>query len=177
LNAAAEGKAATVQLDEAVERLQHGAQTLQGGNSSLQAMMAVTQQAQLQSVFTQMKIQLKTATATASALKKSIAESERVIQLAQISPFYQATRKTVNVLFVPYDNLSRAEVGAAVYDCYLQIFACYQVGTIKQVFDAEQYSRHPLFRTEIKGQYVEVDIDRDSAKSAVVFIGRKPLFL
>jgi hypothetical protein len=68
-------------------------------------------------------------------------------------------------------------VGAPVYDCYLNMVACRKVGTVKQTFTGEEHAIHPIFRTDIRGFMVQMELDHpESAKSKTVFLNRKPLF-
>ena len=176
-NAATDARTQAIQLQQTVTQLQQGSSTLQGGALSLSAISSVQQKAQLQSVLTQLKIQLMIATSTSIALTSSIAESERVLATAKTSPYYQALNKTVTVLFVPYDNIYNIKIGEPIYDCHLQILACHKVGKVKQIYEAEQYAKHPLFKTDLRGRFIGVEIDPQAAKSPVVFIGGKPLLL
>ena len=92
------------------------------------------------------------------------------------SPYYQALTEPAYVAFVQYPNLRDATPGAPVYDCLFQVFLCVRVGTVTQVYDAEQYARHPIFKTDIKGKFVGIEFTRKkSGQSDVVFFGHKPL--
>jgi len=55
--------------------------------------------------------------------------------------------------------------------------ACRKVGTVEQIFTGEEHAIHPLFRTDVRGFLVQLNLDRpESAKSKTVFLNRKPLF-
>jgi hypothetical protein len=98
--------------------------------------------------------------------------------VAKSSPYFLALRAPVTVLFIPYDNLKNAKVGAPVYDCLLQVIICTKVGSIAKVYDAEEYARHPLFKTDIKGRFAEATFTNiEAAKSNVLFINGKPLLI
>lgn len=178
LNAATDAKSQALQLAEQSRQLQAGAHTLNGGATSIAAITAVKQAVDLRALQAQAQIQLVTATATSEALVLSIAENERVIAVAKTSPYYRALRESVPVAFVPYENLGHVKAGLPVYDCYLKVIACRKVGEVTKVYDAEEYARHPLFKTDMKGRLAEIKYTNiDSAQSQVVFIGGKPLFL
>jgi hypothetical protein len=50
------------------------------------------------------------------------------------------------------------------------------VGIVKQVFAGEQEATHPIFKTQIRGFLIQMNLDHvESAKSRTVFLGRKPL--
>jgi hypothetical protein len=83
-----------------------------------------------------------------------------------------------NLALVPYDNQAAATDGAPVYDCYLSFIMCRQVGTLKTTFVGEQHATHPIFRTDLRGYLVQLDLTNpESAKSKTLFLGNKPLFL
>lgn len=178
LNAATDARTSAVQLDQTAEQLKRSAQTLRGGSGSLTALTAVAQQAQLQTTEAALKIQLATAESTVGALERSIAETKRVLDTAKTSPFYRALREPVTVGFMPYENVDAAVPGAKVYECYLKFIGCYEVGTVTQVYEAEEYAHHPLFKTDLKGRFVDIKFtDAEAARAQVLFIGRKPLFI
>jgi hypothetical protein len=80
--------------------------------------------------------------------------------------------------FVPYDNTSSVSAGAPVYDCYLNMVVCRKVGTVKQVFSGEEHAMHPIFKSDMRGSLIQLDLQNpESAKSKTVFLNRKPLFL
>jgi hypothetical protein len=50
------------------------------------------------------------------------------------------------------------------------------VGTLKQIFAGEETAIHPIFKTQIRGFLVQMNLDHaESAKSKTVFLGRKPV--
>jgi hypothetical protein len=178
LNAGTDARAASVQLAETARQLRAGSSTLSGGSASLSALAALQQTQQLRTLATTLEIDIQTSKLSAAALKTTIADSERVLAVAKTSPYHAALRAPVSVLFVPYDNLKNAKLNAPVYDCYLQIIACRKVGVIETLYEAEEYARHPLFKTDLKGRFVGVKFDvPEAAKSQVVFVSGKPLFL
>lgn len=178
LNAVTDSRTQAIQLEEQGRQLRSGSATLSGGSTSLTAIVSVKQLADVKALQAQLNIQLATATATIDALKSSIAENERVLTVAQSSPYYRALREPISVAFMPYTNLDNAKVSEKVYDCYLQVIACHEVGVVKTLYDAEEYARHPLFKTDMRGKLVEIKFTNpDNGKSQVVFIGGKPLFL
>jgi hypothetical protein len=178
LNAATDAKAQALVLEQQARAARDGASTLAGGASSLQALRSIQEAVALRTMAVQLTIDTETARQTVEQLKKSIPEAERVLDVAKTSPYHLALRQSVNVLFVPYDNLRHAKVGEPVYDCYLQVIACHKVGTVLKVYEAEEYARHPLFKTDLKGRFVGVQFDdQEASSSPVVFVGGKPLFL
>lgn len=96
------------------------------------------------------------------------------------TPYYlvKSQGKAASFAFVPYDNKGAIRAGATVYDCYLQVLGCRAVGTVKQVFAAEEHAAHPMFRTDMRGFLVQLDLEhQESAKSKTLFVNTKPLLL
>jgi hypothetical protein len=47
---------------------------------------------------------------------------------------------------------------------------------LKQIFPGEEAAIHPIFKTQIRGFFIQMNLDHaDSAKSKAVFLGRKPV--
>lgn len=178
LNAATDARTQALALTEQSRQMQAGASTLRGGASSLTAINSVKQAIDLRALQAQTQIQLVTAAATIAALEQSITENERVMEVAKTSPYFRALRESVQVAFVPYENLGSVKINMPVYDCYLKVIICRKVGEVVRLYDAEEYARHPLFKTDMKGRLAEIKFeDSDSEQSQVVFVGDKPLFL
>jgi hypothetical protein len=178
LNSFTDSKASAVQLNEQERQASSAVQTFKGGSSSLQALQTVETAAQIKAIAAQVSVNNVTAKDASIALKTAIAQNQHVIDVAKASPYYRALTGPVTVAFVPYDNLKYAKVGTVVYDCYLEVFLCHQVGTIVKVFQAEEYARHPLFKTDTKGQLIEIYFDDIGASTSdVVFFGRKPFLI
>jgi hypothetical protein len=58
------------------------------------------------------------------------------------------------------------------------MIVCRRVGTVSQIFPGEETAIHPIFKTNIRGFLMQMNLDHpDSAKSKTVFLGRKPLLL
>lgn len=178
INAVTDSNINALQLENQARQAAAGSITLSGGASSLVAISAVKQSIELKAMLAQLQIQQTTAMSNVTALTSALAGSERVLAVAKTSPYYRALREEVTVAFVPYSNLDGIEVGDKVYDCYLQVLLCHKVGKIITIYDAEEHTRHPLFKTDLRGRLVEIKFtDPDSSKSQVVFIGGKPLLL
>lgn len=176
INAATDARTQALQLEQQARQFQQGSSTLTGGASSLAAMSSVKQLADLRGMLAQMEIQLNAAKSSVSALESSIKEGERVFEVAKTSPYHRALTETVTVAFVPYENLDSVTKDDPVYYCYLKIFACTKVGKVIQIYDAEEYARHPLFKTDLRGKMIEIKVkELEHAKSDVLFIGGKPL--
>ncbi|MFM0375799.1 hypothetical protein PQQ72_02090 [Paraburkholderia strydomiana] len=177
LNAITDSHISEIALREQARAAAAASRTLGGGQAvSLTALQSLTNEAQLRMTLAQAMVDAETARQSVDQLRATVANAERVLSVAKRSPYYLALTRTVPVVFVQYDNLANATPGAPVFDCYLQVIACRKVGTVEHVYDAEEYARQPLFKTDIKGRFARVAFSVKSAEqSPVVFIDHKPL--
>lgn len=137
-------------------------------------------QAELRSEVAQLDIAIAVAQKQLQEESRQIDRLRQAIQTAKQSPYYlnASGEQRLYFAFVPYDNQTSAVAGAPVYDCYLNMFVCRKVGTVKQMFTGEEQAIHPIFKTQLRGFLIQMNLDTnhaDSAKSKTVFMGRKPL--
>jgi hypothetical protein len=136
-------------------------------------------QAELKSEIAQLDIAINVAQEQVREESQQIDRLRSAIATAKQTPYYLIVTggKAVYFAFVPYDNQGSVKVGAPVYDCYLNMVACRKVGTVKQTFAGEEHAIHPIFRSDIRGSMVQMELEHpESAKSKTVFLNRKPLF-
>ena len=136
-------------------------------------------QAELHSEIAQLDIAISLAGKQIHEESQQVDRLKQAIATARQTPYYLSVSGggKINFAFVPYDNQKSVSVGAPVYDCYLNMVACRKVGTVKQIFTGEEHAIHPIFRTDMRGSMIQMDLDRpESAKSKTVFLNRKPLF-
>lgn len=156
-----------------------GDNILQKSTIDTKALDVLDKKAALQSQIAQLDI------AIASAERQSQTESENIERLKTAivtmtqTPYYIVKSEGKSTFaFVPYDNKRAIAAGAPVYDCYLKVVGCRAVGRIKQVFTTEEHAAHPMFRTDMRGFLVQLDLEnQESAKSKTLFVNRKPLLL
>jgi len=135
-------------------------------------------QAELKSEIAQLDIAIDVAQKQIREESEQIARLKQAITTAKQTPYYLSVSGggKVNFAFVPYANASSVSVGAPIYDCYLNMAACRKVGTVKQIFTGEEHATHPIFKTDIRGFMIEMELSRpESAQSKTVFLNRKPL--
>lgn len=145
------------------------------GTSSLDVL---EKQAELRSEAAQLDVAINVAQKELQEDSRQIDRLRQAIVTAKLSPYYlnAAGGQALYFAFVPYDNQADAVAGRPVYDCYLNMIACRKVGTVKQIFAGEENVIHPIFKTNIRGFLIQMDLSHaDSAKSKTVFLGRKPL--
>lgn len=135
-------------------------------------------QAELRSEVAQLDVAINVAQKQLQEETRQVDRLRQAISTAKQSPYYlnASGEKTLYFAFVPYDNQVNALVGAPIYDCYLNMIACRKVGTVKQIFTGEEEALHPIFKTQIRGFLIQMNLDHaESAKSKTVFLGRKPV--
>lgn len=109
------------------------------------------------------------------ALGKAVEQYDQVIKTLEQATLLRAVSHKLNLAFIPYENAKRAEPGNGIFECRLQLLLCRRVGQIKSVLEGEVIGKHPLYGTEMRGQYVELDVDGESMHSRVLHVGRPPL--
>jgi hypothetical protein len=143
------------------------------------SMDVLDKQAELASEIAQLDIAIGVAQKQIQEETQQINRLKQALTTAKQSPYYLIASgdKAAYFAFVPYDNQGNVSAGTAVYDCFLNMVACKKVGTVKQVFSGEEHAIHPIFRTDIRGFLIQMQLDHtESAKSKTVFLNRKPLF-
>jgi hypothetical protein len=136
-------------------------------------------QAELISEIAQLDIAIGVAQKQLHEESQQIDRLRQALAIAKQTPYYLTASgdNTVYFAFVPYDNRNNVSSGSSVYDCYLNMIACKKVGTVKQIFAGEEHAIHPIFRTDMRGFLIQMQLDHpESAKSKTVFLNRKPLF-
>jgi hypothetical protein len=139
---------------------------------------AIEKQAELRSNIAQLDVTLSVAEKQLMEDNRQVERLHDAINIAKQSPYYlnASGSKRLYFAFVPYDNQANVTVGALIYDCYLNMALCRKVGNVKQIFLGEQVISHPIFKTQVRGLTILMDLSHpESAKSQTVFIGGKPL--
>jgi hypothetical protein len=168
-NAYTDSKIAEVLLTDSV---------LQKNTTGTDSLDVLEKQAELRSETAQLDVAINVADKQLQEESQQINRLREAIRTAKQSPYYlnASGGQTLYFAFVPYDNQASAVAGRPVYDCYLNMFACRKVGTVNQVFTGEETAVHPIFKTNIRGFLMQMNLDHpESAKSKTVFLGRKPL--
>jgi ribosomal protein S20 len=151
---------------------------LQKNTTGTSSLDVLEKQAELRSETAQLDVAINVADKQLKEESRQIDRLREAIRTAKQSPHYlnAAGDKTLYFAFVPYDNQASAVAGRPVYDCYLNMFVCRKVGTVNQVFTGEETAIHPIFKTNIRGFLMQMNLSHpESAKSKTVFLGRKPL--
>jgi hypothetical protein len=145
------------------------------GTASLNVLV---KQAELRSEVAQLDVAINVAEKQLHEETQQITRLHDAIVTAKQSPYYlnAAGGQILYFAFVPYDDQADAVIGRPVYDCYLNMILCHKVGSVKQIFPGEEQLIHPIFKTQIRGFLIQMNLDHaESAKSKTVFLGGKPL--
>jgi hypothetical protein len=135
-------------------------------------------QSELRSEASQLDVTIQVAEKQLQEETRQIERLHDAIATAKQSPYYlnAVGQQRLYFAFVPYDNQASAAPGSPVFDCYLNMIACRKVGAVKQIFPGEEQATHPIFKTQIRGFLIQMDLTHpESAKSKTVFMGSKPL--
>jgi hypothetical protein len=152
---------------------------LEKSTTDTKSLDVLDKQAELRSEIAQLDIALNLSEKQIQEDSQQISRLKTAIATAKQTPYYLSVSggNKVYFAFVPYDNQGSVSVGAPVYDCYLNMVACRKVGTVKQVFTGEEHAMHPIFRSDMRGSLIQLELDHpESAKSKTLFLNRKPLF-
>lgn len=152
---------------------------LQKSPTDTKTLDVLDKKAELKSQIAQLDISIALAEKQSETDAAHIERLQSALLAATQNPYYLAMTggRTANFAFVPYENKGGVSVGVAVYDCYLKVLVCRLVGTVKQIFSGEERATHPIFRTDMRGFLVQLDlVNQESAKSKTLFVSRRPLF-
>lgn len=152
---------------------------LEKNTNGTKSLDVLDKQIELRSQIAQLDIDINLAEKQIHEESQQIDRLKAALATAKQTPYYLSVSggNKVYFAFVPYDNQSGIRAGAPVYDCYLNMVACREVGTVKQVFTGEEHAIHPIFKSDLRGFLIQMELTHpESAKSKTVFINRKPLF-
>ena len=153
---------------------------LQKSTIDTHALDVLDKKAALQSQIAQLDIAIAMAEKQIQTETVQIERLNTAMAAMTQTPYYlvKSQGKPASFAFVPYDNQGAIKVGAKVYDCYLQVLGCHAVGSVQKVFATEEHAAHPMFRTDMRGFLVQLDLEhQESAKSKTLFVNSKPLLL
>lgn len=141
-------------------------------NTDIPTANALAQRAELRAQIATFAVQITTGQEAAKADNVEIARLQAAMKVAEATPYYRASisPNTLAFAFVPYDNEGSVSVGQPLYDCYVGLVGCYQVGTVERIFPDEEKQQNPIFRTDMRGYLVQITLKkRNAAKSKVLF--------
>lgn len=111
-------------------------------------------------------------------LDTSIAAARGTVERLSSSYYLKARGQKIVVGFVPYENLSTASPGTALYRCSWGLINCSEVGKVLSVLDGEVSERHPEKDRVLRGVMIEMQLsDAGAGQDAVLFAGGKPFWI
>jgi len=163
-----------IQTDVLLSQATLGLQSLTGnknGNNSM-PMPAILTAADLMGRIEIQRLQID------GLMKTGLAEKERVqSELADIAvlekqvmsrPVFSAINSNVNVAFLPYEQADNASTGTPVYDCIWGLFACKNVGTVKDIIVGETVLIDPMSSSQSRGRYITLDVKSEAMRSKIL---------
>jgi hypothetical protein len=153
---------------------------LQKNTTNTNLLDTLTRQAELVSEITRLDVTIDATERQIGTEQEQIASMYSAIQTARSTPYYMAMTqgRNVNFAFVPYGNRGAVHTGSTVYDCYLNMIACRPVGKVIRIFSEEEHAIHPLFRTDMRGYLVQMELTRpQSVESETMMLNHKPFGL
>lgn len=151
---------------------------LQKNTANTQTLDMLDKRVELESQIAQLDISIAMSATQLQAEKEQIDRVNKAIGLAAQTPYFSVVSSGGNQIFafVPYENQSNVSIGAAVYDCYLNMAGCRSVGEVAAVFTGEERAQNPIFKTDMRGFLIRLNLDNEnSARSKTLFLKHKPL--
>lgn len=173
-----DSKAKMHELKEQSKNYANAASTLNGSAKNLLAMHKVVKKVEIERQVAELEIDTYALSENIKELEYNIKKRKRALTLMRKSPYIRATKGLTTVAFVPYKNLKRVKVGSKVYACYLDMILCYKAGNVTNIYMAEEYGVHPIFKSETKGQLIGITFqDPTDAQKKLLFLNSKPLLV
>jgi hypothetical protein len=147
-------------------------------STDLSVVDTMSKAVELRSELAQLDLNIRTGDDQIANNKVQIENIEKAIRRTQDNPYFVAAQSTkaVEMAFLPFDNQDAASVDAPVYDCTLSFVWCRKVGIVSRIFSEEERATNPIFKTDIRGTFIQLDLTgHEAVKSKTLFVGRKPL--
>lgn len=147
-------------------------------STDLSVVDTMSKAVELRSELAQLDLNIKTGDDQIANNTVQIRNIQKAIRTTQDNPYFVAAQSTtpVEMAFMPFDNQNAVSVEAPVYDCALSFAWCRKVGDVSRIFSEEERATNPIFKTDIRGTFVQLDLtDHEAVKSKTLFVGRKPL--
>ena len=111
-----------------------------------------------------------------TALGQAAEHYDALIKTLETAPVVRAATQKLTLAFVPYENLPSVSPGAVVYGCKLQVVWCKRAATVRAILDGEVVAKHALYAWDLRGQFIELEVeDSQAMKLPVLHVNRPPL--
>jgi hypothetical protein len=147
-------------------------------STDLSVVDTMSKAVELRSELAQLDLNIKTGDDQIANNTVQIENIQKAIRTTQGNPYFVAAQSTtpVEMAFMPFDNQNAVSVDAPVYDCTLSFVWCRRVGSVSRIFSEEERATNPIFKTDIRGTFIQLDLtEHEAVKSKTLFVGRKPL--
>ncbi|MCB9594467.1 MAG: hypothetical protein H6719_17170 [Sandaracinaceae bacterium] len=94
--------------------------------------------------------------------QRNLGRMREALDQIQARPLWQATQRSVDVAFVPYEQLEGVRPGDDVVQCTWGIFACHRVGTVREIIPGEIVTPDPWGELA-RGRFVVLDLTDSEA--------------
>jgi len=112
-----------------------------------------------------------------AALTAAAAHYDKLIKTLETAPLVRAATQKLTLAFVPYENLGNAAPGTVIFGCRLQVVWCARAGTVRTVLEGEVVAKHPLYGWDLRGQFIELEVEDPQAMKLPVLHARRPPLL
>jgi hypothetical protein len=94
--------------------------------------------------------------------EQGLARQQELLRELESRPLYRAIHASIDVAFVPYDQLDHVKPGARVMACTWSLILCEHVGTVTEVLPGEVATLDP-WGEMARGQYAILDLSEPDA--------------
>lgn len=147
-------------------------------STDLSVVDTISKAIEIKNELAQLELNIKTGDDTIASNLAQIANIQKAIQATVDNPYFVAAQSqhATEFAFVSYENENVIALDAPVYNCVLMFVGCQKVGTVSRVFSEEERAINPIFKTDIRGTFIQLSLtEREAVKSKTLFVGRKPL--
>jgi hypothetical protein len=124
------------------------------------------------------RLETQRAIDNAKMLRGALEREDKLLNSLKQASYLKALADGAHVAFVPYGNLENVKKGEPLYGCWATMVFCRKVGTVLDVLPGEVQGKHPNRDKILRGQMVELKLDKASAATDdVLFVGGRPLLL
>ncbi|MBX3270271.1 MAG: hypothetical protein KF729_08415 [Sandaracinaceae bacterium] len=104
--------------------------------------------------------------------ERNLVRMREALEQVQARPLYRATQRSLDVAFVPYEQLDGVRPGDDVVQCTWGIFACHHVGTVREVIPGEVVTPDPWGELA-RGQFVVLHLtDHEAVRERILRVSQ-----
>jgi hypothetical protein len=168
-----------VHTDSEIQEVMMQDDILHNNTTDTRTLEILDKNAELESEIAQLDINIADANKQVETYDDQIHRLYDSISAARQAPYFLSTSVTpggaLQFAFVPYDNKDNAKVGASVYRCFIAMVGCHKVGSVAKIFVGEEHTMNPIFRTDMRGFFVQLELtEPQAAIDKTLFLDHKP---